>query len=143
MAAVEFFDYEEAMWKEFAVNIGGANCAKIEGAKYGVESDDKPLHAGGDEPISIQSGNRTYTGTIKVLKGALDDMNIAARAAGARDVTDIKMDVVVTYLPAIGRPIQTDVWVGFKISKMEKGWDQGAKEMIIELPGNFLRLKSI
>ena len=100
----------------------------------------KLLHAAGDEPVSIQSGNRTYEGQIKVLKGALDDMNRAAIAAGGSDILDLQFDIVVTYKAKGTRALQTDVLAGAEIKEFEKGWEQGATSMDITLPIVFLKL---
>jgi hypothetical protein len=138
---MQFFDSEEAVWAEMEVMISGALAqTKIRGINYAIESEDKELFAGGDEAVSIQSGNISKSGTLKLLKGAIDDWNVAARAAGGRWLTDLKVDIVVTYLPAIGRDVQIDTLVGVKVGKMPKGWEQGATNMDCELPFKFLRL---
>lgn len=140
MPRVNFFDSEECAWSDMVVQIGGAPITKIRGIQYGVDSDDEELFAAGDEAISIQSGNIKKEGSMKILKGALDDLQAAAILAGGRFVTDIKFDVVITYLPAIGRDPVIDVLAGVKINKMPRGWNQGDKFMDCELPFKFLRL---
>jgi ribosomal protein S12 len=141
--AVDFLDYDECQWKEMIVAISGADVTKVRGVRYGVESDDEALHAAGDEPISIQSGNKKYTGSFKFLKGALDALQVAAKAAGAKDITGIRFTITVTYLPAGERVMMTDTLGGCKISKWEKGWEQGAKYMDIDVPINFLTLTTL
>ena len=141
--AFEFFNTEELQWKEIVFMLGGANVGKARGFSYSVETDDEALYAAGDEPISIQSGNRKYEGNIKVLKGVVDDLNAAAVAAGGRDITDVKFDVVMTYLPNIGRAMMIDTLVGVKINKLTKAMEQNAKQMDVELPFKFLRLLSV
>ena len=143
MSVVNFLDYNECTWKEMIVAISGANVTKIRGVKYKVESDDEPLHAAGSEPISIQSGNKKYTGSFKFLKGALDDLQIAAKAAGAADLTGIIFTITVSYVPAGSRELMTDTLTNCKISSWEKGWEQGAKYMDIEVPINFLSLVTV
>lgn len=120
--------------------FAGSPLTKIRGLKYKASKDKQLLHAAGDEPISIQSGNRTYEGHIKVLKGAIDDMNRAAIAAGGSDILDMQFDIVVTYRPKGTRPLQTDTLVGVEVKDFEKGWDQGAKNMDVTLPIVFLKL---
>ncbi len=143
MANVVFFDSKECEWADMSVIFSGAPLIKVRGLKYKASKAKQLLHGAGDEPISIQSGNRTYEGQIKVLKGALDDMNIAAVAAGGEDVLDMQFDIVITYKPAASRPLQTDVLRGVQIKDFEKGWEQGAKNMDITLPVIFLKLESL
>lgn len=143
MATITFFDSKECEWADMSILFAGAPLVKIRGLKYKASKEKQLLHGAGDAPISVQSGNRTYEGQIKVLKGALDDMNIAALARGGNDVLDMHFDIIVTYKPGIGRPLQTDTLVGVEIKDFEKGWEQGAKNMDITLPIVFMKLVSL
>ena len=140
MAGITFFDSKECEWADMTVIFAGATLTKIRGLKYKAVKDKQLLHAAGDEPISIQSGNRTYEGQIKVLKSALDDMNRAAIAAGGSDVLDMQFDIVVTYKAQGARQLQIDTLQGVEIKDFEKGWDQGAKNMDVTLPVIFMKL---
>lgn len=143
MPGLQFFDSQECEWVDMTVNFAGAPLTKIRGLKYKATQEKENLFAAGDEPISIQSGNRSYDGSIKVLKGAIDDMNLAARAAGARDVLDMEFDIVVVYAQKGTRALATDKLVRCQIKEFEKGWDQGAKMMEIALPIMFLGIESL
>jgi hypothetical protein len=127
---MDFFDSKEAEWADMEVFIGGA------------QQEQEALHAAGNEPIGIQSGNKSYTGEIKLLKGAIDDMNRAAKLAGGNNLLDIAFDLVITYKAQDTRPLQSDTCVGVRVQHFEKGWDQGAKSMDVTLPIVFLRLVS-
>ena len=143
MAGVAFFDSKECEWADMTVIFAGSPLTKIRGLKYKAQKDKQLLHSAGDQPISIQSGNRTYEGQIKVLKGAIDDMNRAALAAGGTDILDMQFDIVIVYKPQGTRPLQTDLLKSVEIKDFEKGWDQGAKNMDVTLPIVFMRLESI
>ena len=143
MAGIAFFDSKECEWADMAVIFAGAPLTKIRGIKYKAVKDKQLLHAAGNEPVSIQSGNRTYEGHIKVLKGALDNMNTAARAAGGTDILDMKFDITITYKPHGTRTLQIDTLTDVEIKDFEKGWEQGAKSMDITLPIIFMRVTSI
>lgn len=135
-------NYREAEWAQFEVNFAGKRIAGLRGLNYDKSYEDEALYAAGDEPISIQSGNKAYSGELKVLKGELDLMNAAAQAAGYDDITDVHgLIIVAAYLPKGDRLLKTDTLTGVKINKLPKGWDQGAKMMDVSLPFNFLRLK--
>jgi hypothetical protein len=137
---MDFFNSKECEWADFEVMLAAAKVTKIRGLKYKAKKDKEPLYAEGDQPFAIQSGNRDYEGEIKILKGALDDMQAAAIAAGATDVLDLEFDIVATYLPKSNRPLKQDVLAGVQIKEYEQGWDQGSKFMEITLPITFLRL---
>lgn len=140
MPSIPFFDSKDCEWADMTVMFAGSPLTKIRGLKYKASKEKQLLHAAGDEPISIQSGNRTYEGQIKVLKGAIDDMNRAATAAGGDDILDMQFDIVVTYKPKATRQLQTDTLIGVEVKDFEKGWDQGAKHMDVTLPIVFMKL---
>ncbi len=140
MAGITFFDSKECEWADMTVMFAGAPLTKIKGLKYKTARDKTAIYAAGNNPISIQGGNRSNDGQIKVLKGALDDMNIAAIAAGGADILDMQFDIIVTYKGEGTRLLQVDTLKGVEITNFEKGWDQGAKNMDITLPIIFLKL---
>lgn len=142
MPTIPFFDSKDCEWADMTVMIAGATITKIRGIKYKASQEKKLLYAAGTEPISIQSGNRSYEGEIKVLKGALDDMNRAALAAGGDDILDMQFDIVITYKAKGTRALQTDTLVSVEVSNFEKGWDQGAQSMEVSLPIVFMKLIS-
>ena len=140
MPSISFFDSKDCEWADMTVMFAGAPLTKIRGIKYKAAKEKQLLHAAGDEPISIQSGNRTYEGSIKVLKGAIDDMNRAAISAGGDDILDMQFDIVITYKAKGTRALQTDTLVSVEVKDFEKGWDQGAKNMDVTLPIVFMKL---
>ena len=60
MADIGITNYKECEWVDFALHFGGVQVTKIRGVSYKASKDKDLLHGAGDEPISIQSGNRTY-----------------------------------------------------------------------------------
>ena len=140
MGLINFFDSKECEWADVTVSVAGSTVTKVTGIKYGVKAEKEHLYGAGDEPISIQSGNRAPTGTLTLLKGAFDAIHAAALAAGGRDVTDLQFDIVVFYKPRGTRPPQTDVLQNCEVSDFEKGMMQNDKSMPINLPFLFLRL---
>ena len=134
MAKTVFFDSKEVEWSDMTVHINGATTSKLEGMHYKVSQAKTALHGSGKKTLSIQSGNETVEGSLKVLKGALDAMNLAAKLAGGNSILDVSFDIVVTYQPAPGRPLQVDTIKGVDVTEFEKGWDQGADHMEITLP---------
>jgi len=137
---MDFFNSKECEWADMEVLLAGAIVTKIRSIKYKASKDKESLYAAGDQPIAIQSGNRSYEGEIKILKGCLDDLHTAALSAGVQDILDLEFDVHVTYKAKSNRTLQQDVLVGVQVKDFELGWEQGAKHMEITLPIIFLRL---
>jgi hypothetical protein len=143
MAGRGFIDYKDAVWKDMTVYFNGVRVGKIQGIKYKASMKKELLHVEGDKAVSIQAGNREQAGSIKVLKSLVDNLNLLALAAGGDDLLDLSLDIVIKYRMQGLRPIQIDTLVGWEFTEYEKGWEQGATSMPIELPGLFLDLKSI
>jgi hypothetical protein len=141
MGVFNFKRYKEAEWVDFSITIGGSKPVKILGVRYKAKKEKEPIYGEGDEPLDIQSGNRSYEGQIKLRKGAVDDLNTAAQAAGADDILDVTFDVICHYKPRGSRPPQTDILESVDVTEFEMGWDQGAKSMEVTLPIVFLKLR--
>jgi hypothetical protein len=137
-----FFDTRECEWSDQEVFIDGVRVTKIQGIKFKPTQEKEFLHAAGNEPIGIQRGNKTYTGDITLLKGALDDINRAVRAAGGNDILDAEFVVVVNYKAKGNRALQTNTLIGMQVSEYEHGMEQNAKSKPITLPMMFLKLIS-
>jgi hypothetical protein len=135
-----FINGKEVEWADQALYINGIRVAGIKGNRHGVKTDKKHLFAEGDSPFSIQSGNREPTGTLKVEKSVVDAMNAAAVVAGGRDINDLEFDIVTVYRAQGVRGMQRMTMAGCQTSNFEYGWDQGATEMIIDLPYLYLDL---
>ncbi len=134
MAGVTFFDTKEYEWADISVLIAGASVTKLLGVKYKRTQAKTALKGAGRKTIGIQSGNEDITGSIILYGGAVDDMNKAAVAAGGSSILDVATDIVITYKPAPGRPLQTDTLIGVEFTEYEKGMDQGADHMPVTMP---------
>jgi hypothetical protein len=142
MPSINFDKKKEVEWADISVFYGGAEVVKLTGIEYTSSKEKVLLHAGGEKPIGVQSGNRTYAGTLKVLKGAVDTLNTVAVSAGGKDLLDLEADIVVTYRPiGVNRPIQVDTLIGVSITEFAKGMDQGATSMPVSMPFVYLDQK--
>lgn len=132
---------KESEWRNFQVSLDGVVITGIRGLSYKETDEDEALHAAGQTPVGIQTGNTTFEGSLKVLKNEVDALNIAAIAAGYRSIKDVpNLVIVAAYKPIGQRALRTDTMYGVKISELPYGWDQGAKFMEIDLPFKFLEI---
>lgn len=131
---MQFFNSKECEWADMEAFIGGKSVTKIRGVRYKVSQEKEQLHAAGKKAISIQSGNEMCSGELKLLKGAIDDLNRAAHVAGGTSILDTSFDLVITFVAKGSRSRQVDTCIGVEISDFEKGWDQGAKYMEVTAP---------
>ena len=133
---------KEVEWSDAEVFINGVKITKIQGFNYKSTKEKEFLYAAGDAPIGIQGGNRSYTGSLKLLKGAVDSLNAAARAAGGSDLLDVTCVVVINYKAKSSRLVQTDTLSGLQFTEYVKGMEQNAKSVPIELPMMYLEQTS-
>lgn len=135
---------KETEWADMKVAIDGRTVTGIRNVMYKKAWEDEPLYGAGADPIGIQSGNKSYEGSVRLLKNELDALNIAAKAIGYDDISDVpNLVITVAYLPKAGRILKTDTLMGCKIGELSRTMEQGAKFMEVELPFKFLSIKSI
>lgn len=137
------FDTQEVAWADLSLRVFDTTIKGLRGTRYGKEKEKEAIYAAGDEPVGIQSGNSKYEGSLKILKNEFDKLNDAAKTAGYRDITEVPYQVIVLtvcYKEGFGRPMKTDTLRGVSFSKLDKGMDQGAKLMEVDLPFMYLQL---
>ncbi len=129
---------KECEWRDIEVFVDGVKVTKITNIEYTPEQEKEAIYGAGDTPISIQSGNRSYNGTMTLYKNAVDALNRAAVAADFRDLLDLQFLVVVHYRQRGNRLQQTDTLQGLEITSYKRGMEQNAKSNPIELPFIYL-----
>lgn len=132
---------KEAEWDDFRVAIDGGAVVGLRGLTHTESDEDEPLHGAGKNPLCIQSGNTTITGTLKILKNELDALNVSAVALGYKSIKDVNgLIITASYRPFGSRGLRTNTIVGVKFSSIPEGWEQGAKFMELDLAFNALEI---
>jgi hypothetical protein len=132
-------DSKEVEWSDAELFFNGVRITKFQGFKFKMAQEKEYLYAGGNHPISIQRGNKAPGGEFRLLKGAVDLLNNAARAAGGDDLTDIVLVAVINFKPKGARTMQTVTLTGVEFTEYEYGMEQNAKSMPITLPIMYLK----
>ena len=128
----------EYEWSDVSVVLAGRDVTGIRGVSYQSDQEKEALYAKGNKPHGIQRGNKSYTGSIRLLQSEYDALN----AAAGGDVLDANFDIVVAYgNPSKGDVITTDLLVGVEITSKPKSINQNDKFMEIELPIVMLDVK--
>ncbi len=136
------FSTKQYAWSSVKVFLFGRLLTGLRGVEYSVKKEKEPVHGAGDEPLAIQSGNKTYEGNLIILQSELEAMIKAAKLAGYSDITDIPgFDVQVSY-GNIGEAPTTDSLIGVEFTEETKTLKQGDNLMVVTLPIVFLRKKS-
>lgn len=132
------FNSKEYEYSDVTVVLAGRNITGLRGVSYTSSQEKEVLYGKGNKPHSIQRGNKSYSGSIKLLQSEL----LALEAAAGGDVLDIQFNIVVAYgNPSKGDVITTDLLVGCEITEVPKSLNQSDKFMEIELPLIMLDVK--
>jgi len=140
------FNSREYEFADVRVQVLGAELTGLRGLTYKKSREKEAVYGAGSDPRSIQRGNKSYEGTLTVLKSDLDAMNLAARAAGYDDVVEVPgKNIVITcvYQATEEGKLATDTLIGVEFTDFEDGMKQGDKFKEVELPFVFLRLKQV
>lgn len=125
------FNSREHEWSDVNVVMAGRSVTGIRGISYTSSQEKEALYGKGNKPHSIQRGNKSYTGSIRLLQSELEALE---RAAGG-DALDARFNVVVSYgNPSKGDVVHTDLLKACEITEIPKSLNQNDKFMEIELP---------
>jgi len=133
------FDSRQYEWNDLSLVLGGRNLTAFRAVKYAEKQEKTLLHGKGNEPLSIQKGNKSYDGEIVLLQSELETLRVIAKN---RSILNLQLDAVVCYgNPSEGDIMTTDFLQGIQFTESPKEMKQGDKNMEITLPFIFLRLK--
>lgn len=125
------FNSREFEWSDVTVVLAGKDVTGIRGISYSPAQEKEALYAKGNKPHSIQRGNKSYSGSVRVLQSEL----LALQAAAGGDILDIATDIVVAYgNPIQGDVIHTDLVRGVSFTEVPQAINQNDKFMEIEIP---------
>lgn len=133
------FDSRQYEWNDLTFILGGRDITGFRGLKYSEKQEKETIHGKGNEPLSIQKGNKTYDGEVTLLQSELETLRAVSKT---NSILDLQVDAVACYgNPSNGDVMITDVLQGIQFTESPKELKQGDKNMEITLPFIFLRLK--
>ena len=128
---------EEFAWSDAQVVLLGKVIQGIVAFKY-KKSQSKEVRFGrGNEPIGFKRGNKTYDGSITILKSELEALKDASKDG---DILSLKnFDIVFSYVSENGA-LKTDVAKYVEFTESEEAMKQGDGNGEYELPFIALRI---
>lgn len=135
MAAQTSFNTEQFGWSDITLQIGNRIVTGIQALRYKESQDKGYVYGMGNKPLSIQRGNVTYEGSIKILQSELNTLIAGAPNKKLNDYRNLT--ITVGYENAIGGQT-VDNLVGVEFTDVEKSMDQGKQFMEVELAIMFL-----
>ncbi len=136
------FDSREYSWSNLEVVMLLKNITKIRGVKYASKKEKEYLHAKGDDPHAIQSGNKTYDGEIILLQSEVEALD--KLVLPHQDLTDLApFNLIVSYVDKNSNKITTHTLKSVEFTEDSRETKQGDKFMEITLPIMFLGRKTV
>lgn len=129
----------EYEWGDIRLNVGGIEIDGFRNISYKPSQEKDFLHAKGRDPRSIQRGNKSYTGSLTFTQSEL----IAIERATLKSIIDLKVDIVIAFVPDGSAKIYTVTLKGAEFTDAEQKMAQGDKFMEIELPFLALRMVTV
>lgn len=135
------FNSEEYAWKDMNVVVAGRAVTGITGLSYTTERVAEYNYGAGDNPHSVQKGNKSYPGEITLNQSEIESLIRSVREQGAEDPTDISFDIIANYAKGVADSQVTDALRGCHITSLPKGWNQGETKMNVTLPLMILKIE--
>lgn len=139
MAASKQFE-----WNDISVVILGKIITGITNIEIEEKQDKAPVYGRGAKPLAIQSGQKSYEGSITLLQSEYAALLAAAKASNpAYGITDISFDITWQFNRTIDSKTETYNITGAEFTSGKLGMGQNDKNMEIELPFMALDLISV
>lgn len=133
------FSSRQYEWADVTVIIGGKPITGINSVSYKASQEKTAIYGKGNQPISIQRGNISYEGSVKLYQSELETL---AAAGGKNGILGLEVDIVVSYgNPSNGDLVRTDILKGVQFTEEPREMTQTDSYMESELPIIFLRLQ--
>lgn len=122
----------EFAYKDLKVILMGREIAGLMGLKWTYKVEKSFLHARGSKAHSLQSGNETVEGTVKILQSEYVALVKAIKSVNPTyKVTDVAFDLIENY--GNGLTAVTNIILGAQIEEFNGGLDQNEANQVIEL----------
>lgn len=131
------FSTKECAWSKTSVKVLGRTLVGITGFDLNKKIDAEYLYGGGDEPIDIQTGNKSYPGSLELMKFEVDLLNEAAQSAGFEDILEVPHEAIVitcVFKKTLTSPIKTLTSLATKFTELPYKLNQNDKSMKMNLP---------
>ena len=130
----------EYEWADISLVVAGRDITGFRAVKYSEKQEKEAVHAKGNRPHCIQSGNITYEGELTLLQSEYETLRLAMGGS----ILSGSLTMVVAYgNPSKGDVMVTDALSGGEFTEDATEWKQGDKFQEKSLPFIFLSKKSV
>ncbi|BDD10868.1 hypothetical protein FUAX_40840 (plasmid) [Fulvitalea axinellae] len=134
-------------WYELSVIMDGRPIAELTDIEYKTSKELEHVYGAGRNPLFIGEGNKTHEGSMEMLQSGYEAMVAEAKKRGDDDVTDLEVDIIVSYVPkgqtagGLAAKTTVDRLVGVKFAESGKKFGQGNTHMKVSIPFKCLRIE--
>ena len=130
----------EYEWADISLVVAGRDIKGFRGVKYSEKQEKEAVHAKGNRPHCIQSGNIAYEGELTLTQSEYETLRLAMGGS----ILSGSLSMVVAYgNPSKGDVMVTDALSGCEFTEDSTEWKQGDKFQEKSLPFVFLSKKSV
>ncbi|MEM8506235.1 MAG: hypothetical protein AAF717_00335 [Bacteroidota bacterium] len=131
------FRSKEFAWSNVQIAFGGRVIIGARGVEYKSVKEKEYVHGRGENPHSIQSGNKTYEGNLILLQSEVEALE--RQLADNEDLTDMDgFTITVAYVPKSGGNVVTHILKAVEFTEDPRNINQNDKFQEITLPIMFL-----
>jgi hypothetical protein len=125
-------------WSEYSVAYGGRVLEGVTGFENTTKQEKDFLYGRGNKPHQVLRGNKSFEGRLKIWQSELERM---IADAPNNDVLKLKFNLTEAFVPEDGGQTVINTYVDMEITEVPRAFNQGDKNMIIELPVIYLDVK--
>ena len=116
---------KEYAWGDIKIIMWGRPVVGATAIDYKLTKEKKLLQASGYYAKGIQHGQRAAAGTLTTTQSEIIAMNRAAREKGYKDILDVDVDILISYIPEDSTAITVDQIICASFSELPSGMKAG------------------
>lgn len=143
---MDTFKTQDCAWSNIKLTLLGRTLTGLRGFETKKSIEKEHVYASGDEPVDIQSGNKKYEGSLKLLKYEVDLLNEAALNAGFADITEVPHTLItstIEFKKELLGTIRTIAIIGIAFTELPSNMEQNAKMNEVTLPFIAMRIQHL
>jgi hypothetical protein len=143
---MDTFKTQDCAWSNIKLTLLGRTLTGLRGFETKKSIEKEHVYASGDEPVDIQSGNKKYEGSLKLLKYEVDLLNEAALSAGFADITEVPHTLItstIEFKKELLGTIRTIAIIGIAFTELPSNMEQNAKMNEVTLPFIAMRIQHL
>lgn len=129
------FQGEQSGWKDTSVWLFGQALLGITDVRVSDDTDRQHVYGAGNKPLYRGTGNKSYSGSITVLRSEIVGLITRARASGYGSLSEIPPFAITRVIHGAGGvPIQTQTIKNAQFTNVQDGIAQGDLMENVQLP---------